>query len=250
MPIEDYVSSHTTTKIPNDALLTAAKGVRRACLNALRDQYARLQCTKVTPFLPPPRFSVNICPFAAQLQKDHEKKSFQTAKVRPHDPYDEREICPYCSAHIPVSMHSGLPDYRRLLFQAHLSPTPGNAPFKSTFACTGCYKTFEDSYGFLDHVFQREIGSERSCQKTWSSTQWHWNPFFAESNPKLVEKCLRNCLRRELTRARVMKKTKELESAFRSSIAETEEKSINYDKALPPIPSRPSVRQRPLFTAR
>jgi hypothetical protein len=196
--------------MPGDDLLTAAKGVRRTCLQAMRDQFARLQSAKTIPFLPPPRFSVNFCPFALQLQQDRRKFSFQTPKVQPHDRHDDREICPYCSAHIPVTAHSGLVDYRRLLYQAHLSPTSGAGPRHATYACNGCYKTFNDSYGFLDHVFQKEIGSERSCQKRWS-TQWHINEVFADSAPALVDKCLKNCLRREITRARAMKKAKELE---------------------------------------
>lgn len=196
--------------MPGDDLLTAAKSIRRACLQAMRDQCGRLQSSKTAPFLPPPRFSVNFCPFAIELQRDRTKSNFQTSKLHPHDRHDDREKCPYCAACIPVTMHSGLLDYRRLLFQAHLSPSPHSSIHKATYACNGCYKTFEDSYGFLDHVFQKEIGSERSCQKRWS-TQWHINEVFVECAPALVEKCLKNCLRRELTRAKAIKKTKELE---------------------------------------
>jgi hypothetical protein len=213
VPLEDSALARISITIPKDELLTAAKGVRRACLQALRDQHSRLQQSSTsTPFLPPPRFSVNFCPFALELQKEGKKNDFQTSKVRRRDRHDEREICPHCSAHVSVSMHSGLPAYRHLLFQSHLWPARGNASKKATFACTGCYKTFEDSYGFLDHVFQKEIGSERSCQQRWS-TAWHLNRVFVESDPVLVDKCLRNCLKRERTRSKALKSAEELGSA-------------------------------------
>lgn len=206
--------------MPGNDLLTAVKGVRRTCLYALRDQYARLQSPNLTPFLPPPRFSVSFCPFAAQLQKEDRRSSFQTRKARPHDIHDEREICSYCLAQISVSAHSGLPEYRRLLFQSHLSPSNKKLGIATSFACTSCYKTFEDSYGFLDHIFQKEIGSERSCQRRWSA-RWHLNEIFIESDPSLVETCLKNCLRREITRARVLKKVKELDSVRDSPVGMT-----------------------------
>lgn len=212
--LEDCALARFSIEIPRDELLTAAKSVRRTCLHALRDQYSRLQCPTTTPFLPPPRFSVDFCPFARELQKKGKHHSFETAKVRRNDRHDDRETCPHCYAQVSVSMHSGLPSYRYLLFQSHLMPSLGSAHRKATFACTGCYKTFDDSYGFLDHVFQKEVGSEKSCQKRWSTT-WHFSPLFSESDPVLVEKCLRNCLRREITRAKAVKNTKQLDSGLK-----------------------------------
>ena len=217
MPLEDAAYSRTHSKLPFEQILTAARGARRSCLQALRDQHSRLSSRKIAPILPPPRFSVKYCPFAAQLQKDGKKSTFIAKKVRPQDRLDEREICPYCSAQISVAMHSGLPDYRHLLFQAHLAPSVQSCSASATFACTSCYKTFEDSYGFLDHIFQKEIGSERSCQWRPGSTIWPVNPSFATNDPALIQKCLRNCLRREATRARTLQKSKDLKTSLRSS---------------------------------
>lgn len=216
VPLFDCAYSRIPISVPYDDILTAAKGVRRACLSALRDLHARLRSPSPTPFLPPPRFSVKFCPFALQLQKDSSSSrkghilSFQTKKVRPHDRHDEREICPHCSAHISVSAHSGLPASRRLLFQAHIECSSRTTKDSTSYACTSCYKTFDDSYSFLDHVFQKEIGSDRSCLKRWNSA-WNLNSAFMESDPALVEKCLKNCLNRELMRIRAMKKSKELD---------------------------------------
>ncbi|ORY13639.1 hypothetical protein BCR34DRAFT_480712 [Clohesyomyces aquaticus] len=221
-PLLDASMSRIPVSLPHDVLLTTAKSIRRTCLHALRDQFIRLSSPAPAspPFLPPPRFSINFCPFAKQLQKDRNAaSSIQAKKVRPHDRFDEREICPGCQAHISVSSHSGLPNYRQLLFMYHLPPSeaekrdqrsyhPSHAPSSShtaTFACTGCHKGFENSYAFLDHLFHKEIGSEGSCQKKWSSN-WDLRGVFLESNPDLVEKCLRNCLKRELTRIRTLKK--------------------------------------------
>lgn len=130
--------------------------------------------------------------------------SLQTKKVRPHDRHDDREVCPHCFAHLSVTVHSGLPEYRRLLFQYHQTPSDRAGQDEASYACTSCYKTFNDSYGFLDHLFQKEIGSERSCQRRWS-TAWNLKQVYMESNPALVEKCLKNCLRRELQRVMTMK---------------------------------------------
>lgn len=218
VPLEDCALSRFSITIPRDSLLSAAKGVRRTCLYVLREQYARLHALRSTaPSLPPPRFSVNFCPFATQLQQEakSKKNSFTTSKVRRHDRHDEREICPYCTAHVSVTHHSGLPDYRRILFSSHLSPSPQDhtgGRKTASFACNGCYKTFDDSYGFLDHVFQKEIGSERSCQRRWNDDlpQWQYNQVFFESDAQLVDKCLKNCLKRELTRMRTMKKNMRL----------------------------------------
>jgi hypothetical protein len=217
----------TRNNMPVDALLTAAKGIRRACLQALRDQYARLQSPKLTPFLPAPRFSVTFCPFAAQLQKDP-KTQFQTTKVRPKDRYDERETCPYCYAQIPVTMHSGLANYRRLLFESHLSLTYRKPEGSASFACLSCYKTFEDPYLFLDHLFQKELGSDRSCQKRWS-VQLSFNQSLIESNPALVEKCLKNCLKRESTRARATRKSRELSHKSKAMIFSVRESISEVD---------------------
>ncbi|KAF2470741.1 uncharacterized protein BDR25DRAFT_334336 [Lindgomyces ingoldianus] len=210
-PLLDASLSRIPVPIPHDVILTTVKSIRRTCLHALRDQFIRLSSPSSVPFLPPPRFSINFCPFATQLQKDR-SNSFQSRKVRPHDRFDEREICPYCLAHISVSSHSGLPNYRQLLFQYHLPcSVPEDSKHitsskKSTFACTSCYKTFDNAYGFLDHMYQKEIGSDRSCQKKWSSNL-DLRGVFVESNPDLVEKCLKNCLKRELTRIRTLKKS-------------------------------------------
>jgi hypothetical protein len=146
-----------------------------------------------------------------QLQKDAKNGNvvMKTKKFRPHDRYDDREICPYCTAHISVAAHSGLPEYRRLLFQSHTqtsaSPAPGQAHI-ATFACSGCYKTFDDSYAFLDHIFQKEIDSERSCVRIPANPRFSVGSAFTRSDSKLVEKCLRNCLRREMTRAKMLKR--------------------------------------------
>lgn len=185
------------------------KSVRRACLHALRDQHTRLATRTLRPYLPPPRFSVAFCPFALQLQKDQTKgnANFTTKKVRPQDRYDEREICPYCDAHVCVSSHSGLPDHRRILFQSHTQATPATKqePERATFACSSCYKTYDDSYAFLDHIFQKQIDSERSCLRR-SSARFSITSSVTKSSPALVEKCLRNCLRREMTRAKMLKR--------------------------------------------
>ncbi|KAH7117065.1 hypothetical protein B0J11DRAFT_108419 [Dendryphion nanum] len=210
VPLLDCAQHRPVMPIPFDDLLTAAKAVRRTCLHALRDQYARLQSPTSTPFLPPPRFSVRFCPLALRLQKD-KSATFQTKKVRPHDRHDEREICSCCAIDIPVSQHSGLPQSRRLLFESHLASPENNPAANAKFACTSCYKTFDDSYGFLDHVFQKEIGSEHSCLRRWS-LQVTFQQVFMESDPVLVEKSLKKSLKREVTRVRVRNKSRELEN--------------------------------------
>lgn len=209
-PLLGRVHSRTQGVMPYNQVLKAAKGVRRSCLYALQDQHTRLASPKAAPFLPPPRFSVTFCPFALQLQQDHKRgqtSSICASKARPHDRYDEQEICPYCNIHIAVSAHSGLPQYRRILFQSHVSHQSLNHAERAAFACSSCYKTFDDSYAFLDHVFQKEIGSERSCLRRWS-TQLHFDELFVTDDPALVEKCLKNCLHREMTRA--ARKSREL----------------------------------------
>lgn len=170
-----------------------------------------------------------------QLRKDYKSthmNRFQAKKVRPHDRHDDREICPYCNAHISVSAHSRLTDYRRVLFQNHVEHSATSADERATFACSGCYKTFDDSYAFLDHIHQKEIGSSRSClRKSWTG-RWSVNSSHSfnsvssvntansvnstnstnsmnramiENDPVVVEKCLRNCLKREVTRIKALR---------------------------------------------
>jgi hypothetical protein len=213
VPLIDCAYSRIPISVPYDDIITTARGVRRACLYALRGLYERLCSPSPTLFLPPPRFSVQFCPFALQLQKESSSSrrslapDFQTKKVRPHDRHDEREICPHCSAHISVPTHSGLPAARRQLFQAHVECRSKETKEETLYACSSCYKTFEDAYSYLDHAFQKQIGSERSCLKRWNSA-WNLNQAFMESDPALVEKCLKNCLNRELMRIRAEKQLK------------------------------------------
>jgi ferredoxin len=154
--------------------------------------------------LPPPRFKVEYCPFADQLRKDLKKSkssNLRAAKLRPNHRYDDRELCPHCDACISVTAHSGLPAYRGILFTSHVARDHCAVSDKATFACDSCYKTFEDSYAFLDHVFQKQIGSSRSCMKR-ASSRFSVDSDFMESDPSLVEQCLKNCWMRELTRVR------------------------------------------------
>lgn len=184
-----------------------ARSIRRTCLTALQDQLARFESRKFVPMLPPPRFKVDYCPFADQLRKDLDSaksSSLRTRRVRPNSRYDDRESCPQCDATISVTSHSGLPDYRYILFMSHTARDPRLSDEKATFACNSCYKTFDDSYAFLDHVFQKQIGSDRSCLKR-ASSRFTLYEEFLESDPSLIEQCLKNCLKRELTRARTMK---------------------------------------------
>lgn len=244
VPLEDCALARFSMSIPRDEILSAAKGVRRTCLQALRDQLTRLQSPSTLPFLPPPRFSVNFCPFALQLQRDDKKTkaAFQTLKVKRHDKHDDREICTYCNAQIPVAQHTGLPAYRWILFSSHLLEPSAYGMRKTTFACTGCNKTFCDSYGFLDHVFQKEIGSERSCQyNAWGGSSLSLNRAVMEtySDPVLVEKCLRNCLKRELTRARTLRKSKALEA----------DGKYGLDIAKRPLTSAGTFRKRPTLAS-
>ena len=76
---------------------------------------------------------------------------------------------------------------------------------RAKFACTSCYKVFDDSYAFLEHVFQRKIGSESSCLKRWS-TEFGVESDLFERSPAAVEQCLKNCLDREMVRAKRMGK--------------------------------------------
>ncbi|KAF2446875.1 hypothetical protein P171DRAFT_240701 [Karstenula rhodostoma CBS 690.94] len=204
MPLLDATSSRYLCPIPHYELLRTARGIRRACLHALQDQVKRLSTRKIESFLPPPRFSVPFCPLALQLQKDqraaHSSK-LHTRKMSSHDRYDDREKCPCCHTIVSVVTHSGLPQYRSLLFASHALSQTKRPDERATFACTSCYKTFDDSYAFLEHVFQKELGSEKSCLKRYS-TQFSLDARFIESKPRLVEQCLKNCLEREMTRSK------------------------------------------------
>jgi hypothetical protein len=104
-----------------------------------------------------------------------------------------------------VTAHSGLPAYRGILFTSHIALDASQTDDKATFACNSCYKTFEDSYAFLDHYFQKQIGSERSCLRLArrGSGGWFAEKGFMESDPSLVEQCLKNCLLRESKRGKV-----------------------------------------------
>ena len=208
-PLYDSALSPDYVPIPYDDIMTAAKSIRRICLTALRDQFARYDSRASAPVLPPPRFKVEFCPFADQLRRDLKNKkssSLQAKKVKTYDRYDDRELCPHCDTCISVTAHSGLPDYRCILFASHIAQDSHHSGGQATFACKSCYKTFDDSYAFLDHVFQKEIGSNKSCLKQPVGGRWMINQEFMESDPSLVEKCLKNCLMRELTRVKTEKR--------------------------------------------
>lgn len=214
-PLYDSALSPTPVSIPCDDIIYTARSIRRTCLTALREQYARFQYPSSAPVLPPPRFKVEFCPFANQIRRDLKTKTssnLRTKKLKPSNHHDDREICPHCDTCISVTAHSGLPDYRCILFTSHIPLDSTATDDRATFACKSCYKTFDDSYAFLDHVFQKQIGSDRSCLRPGSlirsSGFWSVNEQFMESDPSLVEQCLRNCLMRELTRARTLKKLK------------------------------------------
>jgi hypothetical protein len=192
-------------------MITTAKGIRRTCLHALQDQMARFNSRELVPMLPPPRFKVKYCPFADQLRKDlvaSKSSNLKARKLHPHNRHDDRELCPHCDACISVTAHSGLPAYRGILFTCHVERDPRATDDKTTFACNSCYKTFEDSYAFLDHVFQKQIGSNRSCMRRASSQFTLYQKEYMESDPSLVEQCLKNCLNRELKRMRTEKQSK------------------------------------------
>lgn len=59
-----------------------AKSTRRACLTALREQYARLESPILSPVLPPPRFKVEFCPFADKLRKDLKQSKSSTLRAK------------------------------------------------------------------------------------------------------------------------------------------------------------------------
>ena len=205
-PLSDSAYCRYYSPVPRDEIMRAARGIRRACLNALQDQIMRFSRQTSSHILPPPRFSVTFCPFALQLQKDKRAgfdNKIQVRKLNPQDQYDDRELCPHCSVPISVSSHSGLPQYRRILFQSHTIPSDQEKRQheRGTFACTSCYKGFDDSYAFLEHVFHREIGSQQSCLRR-HSARFSVQEGYLDFNPALVEKCLKNCLDRETLRAR------------------------------------------------
>lgn len=212
MPLLDATSSRYLCPIPHYELLRAARGVRYACLEALQDQMTRLSTRKIEPFLPPPRFSVAFCPLASQLQKDqrtdHSTK-LHTRKLSSQDRHDDRETCSYCHAIVSIAAHSGLPQYRYILFASHTLPQTQKRNARATFACSSCYKTFDDSYAFLEHVFHKEVGSERSCLKR-NSMRSGSDARFIENDPRLVEQCLKNCLEREMTRSKRIGTGKEM----------------------------------------
>jgi ferredoxin len=243
-PLCDSALSSTRTCIPHDEILTTAKSIRRTCLAALRDQFARFQSRELAPILPPPRFRVKYCPFADQLRKDlkaSKSSTLRPKKARPSNRHDDREICPHCDACISVTAHSGLPAYRGILFTSHIAQDNLATSDKATFACNSCYKTFDDSYAFLDHIFQKQIGSNRSClRKSRSSLDLYEH--CVESNPSLVEQCLKNCLTRELTRMRTQKKLKSQvvvqEKEIYTDVCDVVKSSrtLNTAKPLPPHP--------------
>lgn len=146
----------------------AARSIRRICLTALTEQYSRFQTQPCTPILPLPCFRIRFCPFAEQLKKDLRESGsseLQTQKLLPDDDHDDRELCPQCNTSISVTPYSGLPAYRSILFSSHSSGGSTKSDKRATFACTSCHKTFDDSYAFLDHVFQKQTGSDKSCMR-------------------------------------------------------------------------------------
>ena len=168
-------------------------------MEALKGQFERFSTPTSLLYLPPPRFKIQHCSFAERLRKDLESSkgsSLQTKKLRPRDRHDDREVCPDCNTCIAVVTHSGLPDARCILFTSHVKPEPGSRTETASFACSSCYKCFSDSYAFLDHVFQKQIGSDRSCLRL-------SNPDLDlhELEPSLLEQCFKNCLIRELKRS-------------------------------------------------
>lgn len=196
-----------TVSIPYNDIITTAKSIRRICLDSLHAQFERFATPTSMLYLPPPRFKIQYCAFAEQLRKDLESSegsNLQTKKLRPRDRHDDREICPDCNTCISVATHSGLPDARCILFTSHVKPEAGNRAEHASYACSSCYKTFDDSYAFLDHVFQKQIGSDRSCLRV-SSLGLDIHEF----DPSLIEQCFKNCLVRELSRTASGKVTKD-----------------------------------------
>jgi hypothetical protein len=195
-----------TVPIPYDEIITTAKSIHRICLEALQAQFERFSTPTSMLYLPPLRFKIQYCTFAEQLRKDlnsSEGSNLQTKKLRPRDRHDDREICPDCNTCISVATHSGLPDARCILFTSHIKPECRSTASNASYACSGCYKTFDESYAFLDHIFQKQIGSDRSCLRL-SSPDLDIHGF----NPSLIEQCFKNCLVREMSWASSEKATK------------------------------------------
>jgi hypothetical protein len=212
-----------TVSIPYDEIITTAKSIRRTCLEALQGQLERYSAPTSLLYLPPPRFKIQHCSFADRLRKDLESSegsSLQTKKLRPRGRHDDREICPDCDTCISVATHSGLPDARCILFTSHVKPEAGCRTKTASFACSSCYKCFSDSYAFLDHVFQKQIGSDRSCLRL-SSPDLDLH----ELEPSLIEQCFKNCLIRELTRS-ASEKTGKIQSTIQQKEIEVRLNSL------------------------
>lgn len=209
-PLYDSALAASPTPISHDEIIKTARSIRRTCLTAIREQYTRFQSPTSTPVLPPPRFKVEFCPFADQARhnlKDKESTNLQTKKLKSSSRSDDREACLHCDACISITAHSGLPDYRNILFMSHIALDPRATDDRATFACKSCYKTFDGSYAFLDHVFQKRIGSARSCLQR-ASTIGDFKGQLIEYDPSVVQQCLKNCLKRELMRARTLRMMK------------------------------------------
>lgn len=189
-------------------MITAAKSIRRTCLTALTEQYTRFQSPLSIPFLPPPCFKLIFCPFAQQLKEDLDKtgsSALRTKKLLPKHRHDDREICPHCDRCISVTPYSGLQDYRCILFTSHIAQDTRKSDNRASFACTSCHKTFDDSYAFLDHVFQKQIGSEKSCLGGLTS-QWVVSKEISQTNPDLTKQCEKGFMERERTWTRLQVK--------------------------------------------
>jgi hypothetical protein len=208
----------TVVPIPYDDIITTAKSIRRICLESLHAQFERFSTPTPMLYLPPPRFKIQYCVFAEQLRTDlksSEGSNIQTKKLRPRDRHDDREVCPECDTCISVATHSGLPDARCILFASHVKPESRRGASNASYACPSCYKVFNDSYALLDHIFQKQIGSDKSCLRISSpGLDIH------ELDPSFVEHCFKSCLVRELSRTaseqpskgQLMVQTKEVEA--------------------------------------
>lgn len=245
-PLYDSALSPIPTPIPHDEIIKTARSIRRTCLTALREQYARFQSPTPTPILPPPRFKVEFCPFADQIRhnlKDTYSSNLRAKKLKSTNRSDDREVCLHCDACISVTSHSGLPNYRSILFASHIGLDPRTTDGRATFACKSCYKIFDDSYAFLDHVFQKQIGSERSCLYRASSV-WDFKEQTLDSDPSLVEQCLKNCLKRELTRVRTLKMMKSQIKVCEKAIHSAQADDLDFQSI-----STNSTTSRYLFTS-
>jgi hypothetical protein len=201
-PLSDMAASAASRSTTYDDLIKTTTSIRRTCLSALRGQFARLSSPASSLILPPPRFSVDYCPLARQLRHDPSDplvRKLIAKKPRSHQRHDDRELCPLCNVCISMTPHFGLPNYRHILLTSHSAFDAETPERKATFACNGCYKMFDDSYAFLDHVFQKQNGAEASCLRQTSSRSTVHEDFF-ESDPMLLEECLRNCVMREAER--------------------------------------------------